>query len=258
MEILENISLFFSNLLNNFSLFFSSINIEFIFAENAIYSLTGLMPIIGYTIVFVSLLDFIFSLIPLQLQNPTWELQTIGGFIQHSLAFLIGLGFVLSRYYKDNSKDIRFYETVFLRFLRWLLVLMAVVFLASIVLVVHNTNRILTGFNQEISAKQNQRVAEINRLEELVGAETNSQKLVNLGRSLGLQPEVLQQQAPELKDILKLRLGESKINLDKEVTQAKNQRRLSAWKSAVKMILGLVIFSVTFILIWFHIGRAFG
>ncbi|MEB3174543.1 MAG: HpsJ family protein [Cyanobacteriota bacterium] len=258
MEILENIGLFFANLLNNFFLFFSLINVEFIFTETSVHSLTGLMPIIGYAIVFVSLLDFIFSLIPLQLQNPAWELQTIGNFIQHSLAFLIGLGFVLSRYYRDNSEDVRFYETVFLRFLRWLLLAMAILFLTATVLVFNNTHRVLRGFDLEISGKQTQRVAEIQRLEALISAETNPQQLVNLGRSLGLKSEDLTQPAPALKDILKRRLGESKINLGKEVTQAKDQRRLSAWKSAVKMILGLVIFSVTFILIWFHIGRAFG
>jgi hypothetical protein len=123
--------------------------------------LIGILPIVGYAIVAMSFVDFVSVLFPLQLQNPDWELKTISTLVEQIWAFLIGLGFIFTRYFQENQGDIRSVELFFLKFIRWFILIMAIVLLLMIPLVLLDTHRLLSFFNGQISTQKNNALKQV-------------------------------------------------------------------------------------------------
>jgi hypothetical protein len=234
--------------------FFSRVDIRQVSIN--IISVTGLLPIIGYGIVLMSIIDFIYVIFPLRLQNPEWEINTITALTNHSWAFLMGLGFIFSRYFGENQYDIRFIEIVFLKIIRWVLLVMGIIFLLLIPLVMLDTQRILKSINDQITQQQNNGLEQINQVEKRLASGVDGNQLRILGRNINLSPEELNLPTPQLEERIKKSLGTAKHEIAKNSALTKRGEWVNRWKNGSKTIISLVIIGFTFMIIWFMIGQA--
>jgi hypothetical protein len=254
-NITENINFFFSSLVRNFIGFFRRVNLRGSLSNSG--DLTGLLPIIGYGIVIMSFIDFIYIIFPLQLQNPEWEINTITALSNNCWVFMIGLGFIFIRYFDENQEDIHFPEIVFLRIMRWLLLMMAIAFLVVIPLVLFDTQRLLKLVNNEITQQQNGKIQQISQLETGLASKVNSAQLQALGKSLNLSPEELNLPDAQIKNAVKQNLALTKKRITQEAAQSQRQQWKSKWRNSSKTIIALIILSFTFVVVWFKIGQVF-
>jgi hypothetical protein len=219
--------------------------------------ITGILPIIGYVLVTMSFIDYISVITEFQLNNFENELNSISLFAEHSWVFLIGLGFIFTRYFTDNQSDIRHLEVVFQKIFRWVILIMGIAFLLLIPLVFLDTGRLLKSFNDQINEQQNTNIEQINQLEKNLASVVNEQQLKVLGRNIKMSPEELNLAYPQLKNAIEQKLITFKNSVRQETEKTKREKYLSTWKTSRRVIISLVILSFTFVIIWFKIGAAF-
>ena len=242
--------------LNDISYFYlSTLNPERAFLDVRTHYITGILPIIGYGIFFASLVDCLHALFPLQLQNVPWELQTIGALVDQSWALLIGIGFICTRYFTENQKDTRLIEFLLLKFIRWFLFLMAILYLFLIPLVVLDSFRMNEIVGQQVAQEQNAKVSQINQVQDQSSKIKNPAQLRLLAQSLNISqnelaripdeklPESIQQQLSTLKDQLK---KQSAIALQNQLQKL--------WQNSVRMIFAQILLAVIFLFIWSKFG----
>lgn len=85
------------------------------------------LRLIGYGLLLLWLIDSLHILIPPQLMNPVWELQTIGTFIERVPVPLLGFIFVFWGEYSDR----KLLEEFLLKILSWFALILAVIFYVS-------------------------------------------------------------------------------------------------------------------------------
>lgn len=256
-KIKRKINLIFSNVSTNFSLFFGRVSLKMTLGNNKERHLIGILPLVGYAIVVMSFVDFASVLFPLQLQNPDWELKTISTFVEQIWAFLIGLGFILARYFKENQGDIRSVEIFFLKFIRWFMLIMAIALLLMIPLVLLDTHRLLVFLNAQISTQKDNALKQVSQLETSLAQGDNPDQVRSFAKAINLPPEVLNLPAPELQNIIKTNIADAKTKITQEAAQTQKQQSINTWKSSIRSIVGITITSFISIIIWLKIGKAF-
>ena len=256
-KINKRITFFFSQVSKQVGSFFSRIDTKFVFGNKKERNLIALLPIIGYAIIIMSFVDFVFVLFPFQLQNPQWELKTIGTFTEQTWAFLIGLGFIFTRYFTENKDDVRSLEIFFLKFIRWFLLFVAIASFFAIPLIFSNTNRVLNFLNEQVSEQKNNAFNQISQLENRLTKTSNLEQLRLFSKSLNLAPDVLNLPASELQNTIKTNLGDTRKKIAEKSAQKQKQQSIEIWKSSIKTIIGLIITGFTFVISWFKIGKTF-
>ncbi|MBD2138982.1 hypothetical protein H6F32_15705 [Anabaena sp. FACHB-1237] len=249
---MENINLFFFVIVKNITSFFGRIQLT----KDSLSEITGLLPVIGYGMVIMSFIDFAYVIFPLQLQNPEWEINTITALTNNFWAFLIGLGFIFSRYFSDHEYDTRLLEVVFLRVMRWIILLMGIVILLFAPLVMLNTDRILKVVNNRIVEEQNNSLEQIAKVEQVLASNVSSEEIQLLARNINVSPEDLKLPTPQLKEKIQQNLMVAKQKIPQEAKQAQRQQKINRWKNSSRTVIGLMIIGLTCIIVWLKIGQA--
>jgi len=250
----KNIGYFIFSTVKNFRAFFGRVNWEGLLSNTS--DLTGLLPIIGYGIVMMSFIDFIYVIVPPQFQNPEWELNAISLFTEHSWIFLIGLGFIFTRYFRDNKGDIRFLEIVFLRFIRWVILLMGIAFFALIPLTLLNTQRVLKVVNDQITEQRNNRVEQITQIEKRLASGVSAEQIKLFAKNINMSPDDLKLPTPQLKNTIQKNLASAKKRIFQEAALNQREQWKNRWKSSLRTVIALLIIGFTFVIVWLQIGRA--
>ncbi len=205
-------------------------------------SFSGLFRISGYAFLLLSLFDAISTFIPPQFTDRSWQFQTAGIFVEHSIAPI--LGFILVFY--DNLNGRKEKELPLLRVLSWLslltgifyLVLIFALFITPFALDVVTQERIDMQFKPKIAKLQQIQTQATKASTAEVEAIMKSSKAVKTTDPQAFRSEVLQNMAT----------AEKKLKQQSELT--KDAQRLSLLKSAIKWGLGALVSAVVFIRIW--------
>ncbi|WP_199924364.1 MULTISPECIES: HpsJ family protein [unclassified Anabaena] len=254
-NIRKSINFFFFSLVRNFIKFFRRVKLIGISFKSS--DLTGLLPIIGYALVIMSFIDFIYVLSEFQLQNFESELNSIRAFTEHSWIFLIGLGFIFTRYFSENQYDIRFPEIIFQKIIRWIILLMGVAFFLAIPLVFVNTGRLLKSVNNQIIEQQKSNIEQISQIEKSLNSGVSTKQLKLFGKNINLSPKELNLPDPQIKNAITQNLLIAKRRISEAAAQAKRQQYRNRWKNSYRTIIALFILGFTFVFVWFKIGQAF-
>ncbi|MDB9475715.1 HpsJ family protein [Dolichospermum circinale] len=254
-NIRESINFFFFSLVRNFIEFFS--RVDFRGESSNSSDVTGLLPIIGYALVIMSFIDFISVASQFQLQNFESQLNSISAFTEHSWIFLIGLGFIFTRYFSENQYDIRFPEIIFQKIIRWIILLIGVAFFLAIPLVFVNTGRLLKSVNNQILEQQKGNLEQIAQIEKGLNSGLTTAQIQLIGRNINLTPEELKLPEPQIKDSIKRNLLIAKTRITEAANQAKRQQLRSTWKNSFRTIIALLILAFTFVIVWLKIGQVF-
>jgi hypothetical protein len=226
------------------------------FRNIRIRNIIGIMPVIGYGIFFASLADFFHVLFPLQLFNPAWELQTIGSLIDQSWALLIGMGFICSRYFTENQDNSRLIEFLFLKFIRWFFLILAILYLFFAPLVVLNSFRMTTQISQQVAQQQQAKIIQIDQIQNQSSRITNPDQLRALAQSLNInKDDIARLSNEELPTSIQQQLSTVKSRIEAEAAIARRNQLQKLWQNSIRMIFSQILLSLTFIFIWSKFGR---
>lgn len=198
---------------------------------------------VGYGLLLLALFDLLATLLPLNLMNPLWQFETMGAIVERVAVPLIGLVLVFFGEEKFRSSI----EQKLLKFLRWLCLLVGVLFFLLVPLGVTSTLQVKKVNDTQMGDQFKQQKARIERVEKQLNS-IQDQDLENFIKSQGrtLDGQTPQQARQQFLD----KINKDKNQLKTQFEQAKAARRLTLIKNLVKWSLGALVSGFLFIYIW--------
>lgn len=206
---------------------------------------------VGYGLLVLALFDFIDIFVPLRLQNPAWEFQTLGALVERVPVPLLGLALVF--YGEADFREDEDWEIVLLKCLSWLCLLFGLLYLLLIPLGVSNTLRLNFQNEIQINAQLDQRVSQIQQLQELLNNGTDKdieELLTRLSRQSRTPNITTPQQLEETKSQLSSFLTQAQERLKTGAGATRTEQRLRLLKRSVKWNLGALVSGVLFFGLW--------
>lgn len=199
---------------------------------------------IGYGLLLLALFDLIATLIPLNFMNPMWQFETMGAIVERVAVPLIGLVLVFFGEEKFRSS----LEQKLLKSLRWLCLLVGVLFFLLIPLGLVSTIQAKKINDTQMDGQFRQQKVRIDRVEKQLNI-IQDQDLENFIKSQGRS---LDGQSPQqARDQFLEKIKKDKKQLQAQFEQAKATRRLTLLKNCAKWSLGALVSGILFIYIWF-------
>jgi len=198
---------------------------------------------IGYGLLLLALFDLLAILLPLNFRNPLWQFETMGAIVERVAVPLIGLVLVFFGEEKFRSS----FEQKLLKFLRWLCLLVGVLFFLLIPLGLASTIQVKKINDIQIDGQFKQQKLRIDRVEKqlkIIQDKDLENFIKSQGRSLdGQSPQQARDQFLE-------KINKDKKQLQTQFEQAKATRRLTVLKNLAKWSLGALVSGILFIYIW--------
>ncbi len=210
------------------------------------------LPIIGYFMATMSIADCIFVIIPLRLQDPVWELASLGSVANHTWGILIGFGFMLTSFSRETIAKIRPIEILIINLFRTFLLLLAFIFIMGMPLVIVDTLRINNTESEQIKSQVTARQTVISQVEANLNSISDIRQLLEIGQGLGLNLSYTPQSTVNgLKQEIQNKLPEAKEKLIREANMAISSKQKNQWKASIRTLLQLFIFSIANTILWF-------
>lgn len=208
-----------------------------------------MLPWIGYFILCLTFLDYIFLLIPPHFLDPTWEINVIGHLTENVWAPLFGFALVFIR--KENS--FKALEFKLLTWLSRLMLIMAIIYFLATPLLISNTIKIQQKNFSGLKSKLEIQKSQVEQLKQKFSQIPETQ-LANYLR---------QQQAQETSETDKRASGTlleqvfSKIEQEErksteQIKKAYTSQKLSLMKRSLKWCIGTIFSGGIFFLFWKH------
>lgn len=199
---------------------------------------------VGYALLLFSLLEIIGIFIPMNLLNPSWQLEIFGSLVGRIPVPLMALAFVFFGEDKFRSD----FEITILKALRQICLIFGVLLLLMIPLGVINTFQSNTLNKAQITSQYQQQIDQIERFEALLN-QTKDQDLERFIKSQGRTLDGQSPQAAKEQFLSKLKKDKNRMKMMFEGTKA--TRKLTLIKNSVKWNLGALIGGILFIYIWY-------
>lgn len=212
---------------------------------------TSLMHLLGYGLLVFALLDYIYIIIPPRFTDPNWELQTIGGLVEHAAIPLLGL--MLIFYRRPGYIDKR--EKNLLGLLSWGSLLVGLLYLLMIPLGIVDTGRIYHASNGQIAAQISQQSQQIQQLRGKLNQATTDEQIKQIFAALATQgrsPIIKNPQEFKAKALAEISQSERNLKIQADSARLNQLKALS--KNALKWNLGALVSGVLFIWVW-HLTR---
>lgn len=199
--------------------------------------------LIGYGLLLLALLDLLTTLLPLRLMNPLWQFETMGAIVERVAVPLLGLVLVFFGEEKFRSS----FEQKFLKLLRWLCLLVGVLFFLLVPLGVVSTLQVKAVNDTQMNQQYSQQKARVERVEKQLN-QIKDQDLENFIKSQGRTLDGQSSQQARAQFLAKI--NKDKNQLENQFKQAMSNRRLTLLKNSAKWNLGALVSGVLFIYIW--------
>lgn len=207
----------------------------------------SLIRLVGYGLLGLTLIDFISLILPLQLMDSVWELQTMGAFIERIPVPLLGIAFI---YYGERSYRAPI-ENFLLRWLSYLSLILGIFFLLMIPLGINNTVRIALTNNAIINQELFTKVEQIDKFKNKMTAANSPAEIQAV-----LQKQSYQGKLPDAINAEKFKaqfikeLNNTENDLRKQIEAVRSKKRWELLKKSIKWNLGALIASCLFFVIW--------
>lgn len=218
-----------------------------IYKEQQIFS-SGILRLVGYGLLLMASIDFLFLLIPLQLMNPSWEFQTLGAMIERIPVTLLAM--VLIFY---GERDTRApVEVYVLKYLSRLCLVVSIVLILSIPLSITNSFRIYNQHNAEINVSLVNQADAAKKLKNNLQSSNTSTEISNaLQKQTGKKiiiPDSVNAQKLKTEILDNLQVSQQQL-LDRAQT-SRAEKRFILRKNCIKWNLGAAIASILFFMLW--------
>lgn len=213
-------------------------------SQNLQTSINVLRPIGGGLLLLVAF-DTIASLIPSNFFSPTWEFNTVGNLVNRLPLILLGFAAIFwgDREVK-NQKDKLIWQS-----LRWLILLIAILFLLMAPSIVVNSSRIKNQTDARVTAEVTQRLANLDKLEGQI-KQGNPVDLKNAILQINTQVNVTNLTPEEVREKLLQEIATEKQNARKNVAVRWEPNRLELVKNTVKWFLGSIVGATLLFWMW--------
>jgi hypothetical protein len=207
----------------------------------------SLIRLVGYGLMVLTLVDFIFIIFPLRLMDPAWELQTIGAFVERIPIPLLGMAFIFfgERTYRAPI------ETLLLKWLSWLSLMLTISFFLMVPLGINDTIRVSYNNNARVNSQVLPKIDEIRQFKGKLN-EANSpdqiRAIVQKQTSSGNIATAVDTE--KLKNNILQELKRTEENLRSQAEQTRSGQHIALLKNATKWNLGALIASCLFFFIW--------
>ena len=206
---------------------------------------------VGYGLLVLALFDFITTLVPLRLQNPFWEFQTLGTLVERVPVPLLGLALVF--FGEADFREDEDWEIILLKCLSWLCLLLGLLYLLLIPLGIHNTVRISIYNEQIINTQLDLQMSQVEKIKESLNQETDAKDIEALLVRLNSTPSPdikTPQQLEEAKSKIPVFVAQAEDKLKKEAEKSRETLRFSLLKNSVKWNLSALVSGVLFLSLW--------
>ena len=208
-----------------------------------------MLPRIGYFILVLTFLDYVFLLIPSHFLNPTWELNIIGHLVENVWAPLLGFALVFIR--RENG-----FKELELKLLSWLsrlMLLMAIIYFLSAPLILSNTIKIqqksFSSLKNQLETQRNQ-VAQFKKQlsqipdEQLANYLRQSQSQQSSSTKSRSSSTLLQQAFNKVE--------QEQIKSAEQIKTAYKKQKFSLIKKSLKWCMGTLFSGAILLVFWRH------
>jgi hypothetical protein len=198
---------------------------------------------LGYGLLLLALFDILEMFVTPSFMNPAWEFNTFGAIVERVPVPLIGLALVFYGNLHSRSK----WEFLSLRFLSWLTLLLAVLFILLIPLGIGNTIRLSKQNTYQINTLSEQQISQAEQIEKRVSEATPEQ----INNFLKAQNRPLDKKnSQEQKSQILSQVSQAKAQIKTQAEATQSARNLNLLKSSVKWNLGSLVASALFFTFW--------
>jgi hypothetical protein len=218
------------------------------FSLNILRSI-ALWRLVGYTLLFLFVMDLAEIFIPPHFLDPQWEFNALGQLVERvPIPFI---SFILIFYGGNYLR--KGWENLFLKFASWLTLMMGILLILAVPLGITNTIRIDQQTQANIMNKTNERLQVLEAVEDRLAQVTNREEMqvliaqLNRGNAPVLKNEA---QLKEAKSNLSQFIEDSREQLKNEANFTKKQARNSLLKRSVKWNVGSLVSGILFVIFW--------
>lgn len=205
---------------------------------------------VGCGLLVLAIFDWIELLIPLQLMNPTWELQIIGQLVERVPVMLVGAVLV----FLGDRTEIPKLEKFTVKLISWVMLLFGIIYFLFVPLGIFNTIKLDQQTSNQIYAQVEEARQMANKtrtdLDQAKTADDLERILTNLGNAgLQLPPG----DAPDLENLktqIKQGITTSEQKVNQQAQDTLNRERFGLLKKSLKWNLGALVSAVLFIMLW--------
>lgn len=209
---------------------------------------TLLVRLLGYGLLILALIDYVYIIIPPRFTDPNWELQTIGKLVDNVAILLTGLIFVFYR----RQGYIRIREKKFLGFLSWVSLLIGLLYLLIIPLGIADTWRIYYANKAQTAAQLSQQSQRLEQVKNQLNQATTDEQLKQLIASLTPQGRLSQiNNTQAFKDQFLTKISQTQQSIKMQADNAQKNQVQTLLKNSLKWNLGALTAGVLFIWIWY-------
>lgn len=206
----------------------------------------NLLPIAGYIILALTVLDYGFVLVNLKLTDPYSEFEAMGGFVEKIWSPLLGC---LLLFYPRNKK-IKKREKTFLSIISWAVLLLGIVYILIVPLLFFDGNRINNDLQTKFDEQVRQSNIQLQQFEKRLNEVPDEQLLAQAQQLqqnnnfpvVGSAEEVRLQLLSQTKATQNAQISEARKTLFKQKKKIKT--------SMIKWIIGAVLSAILLMNIW--------
>ena len=215
--------------------------------ERQVFS-SGILRLVGYGLLLMTVIDVVFLLIPPQLINTLWQFQTMGAIVERAPVALLGMVLV----YFGEKSDRTAIETSMLRGLSWFCLLVAILLMLMIPWNISNGLQIYHQHNATADAQFGNQKETIRQFKEQLEAANSKAEIGAILQQQAQQkvniPDSVNTQKLKTDIIANLQNNQDSITNQEQAFRA--QKRTLLLKQGLKWNLGALIASILFFLIW--------
>jgi hypothetical protein len=205
---------------------------------------------VGYGLLALAIFDWVELLIPLQLMNPAWELQTIGHLVEKVPVLLVGAVLV----FLGDREEIEGIEKGALKGLSWCMLLLGVLYFLLIPLGLFNTSRLERQASQRVNAQveQTQKLAEQARgsLAQVTNAGDLQILLTHLREAGITLPAGDAADLGSLKAQVHQEIAVTERRVNQQARETLATERFGLLKKSLKWNLGALVAAALFMILW--------
>ena len=212
---------------------------------------TNIINLVGYTILFLILLDYGFLLISSQLFNPNWAYNTAGKLVENVWGLFLGL---LLIFYRRDQDIVKPKESFILKIVSWLTLLAGIGYFLLAPVIVGNSFRIYRNTQAQMTFQIEQQKTQVEQYSQQLQQANGEQLSSLLQRYSGEQndSDISANAARQMKGTLLAEVEKQQLQAEKELRSQFSNDKQNLLKTTIKWLIGSIVSAICFVLIWRH------
>ena len=212
---------------------------------------TNIINLVGYTILFLILLDYGFLLISSQLFDPNLAYNTAGKLVENVWGLFLGL---LLIFYRRDQDIVKPKESFVLKIVSWLTLLAGISYFLLAPVIVGNGFRIYRNTHAQMTFQIEQQKTQVEQYARQL-QEANGEQLSSLLQRYSDEEnnsDISATSARQMKGTLLAEVEKQQLQAEKQLQAQFNSEKQNLLRTTIKWLIGSIVSGMCFVLIWRH------